>query len=189
MTTFPPVAEIWFAEIVFVLDVIVLFVKVSIVLRPISVSVFIGRVNVPVLIIVPIIGAVSVLLLNVSALFLVTIVSVIDGNVNVFPETEIVDIIGVESVLLLNVSLVVHPTIVSVEVGNVKIPVLRIVPIVGEMSVLFDNVSVPIRVAKPLVILVDGTQFAPVVDVDCRTYPEFAGPVEFMITFPPVALI
>jgi hypothetical protein len=48
-------------------------------------------------------------------------------------------------VLLVNVSVVARPTRVSVEVGRVRVPVLRIVPITGLVSVLFVNVSVVLR--------------------------------------------
>lgn len=56
-----------------VADVKVLLVRVSIVSRPINVSVVVGRVSKPVLLIELIIGVVRVLLINVSTLSVVAI--------------------------------------------------------------------------------------------------------------------
>lgn len=72
------------------------------------------------------------------------------------------------SVLFVNISDVAFPINVSDDVGKVSVPVLLIVLITGAASVLLLNVSVPANVANPLVILADGTQFAPVVEVDCN---------------------
>jgi hypothetical protein len=53
-------------------DVSVLFVRVSVVARPTNVSVLVGSVNVPVLLMLEIIGAVNVLLVIVVVLVAVT---------------------------------------------------------------------------------------------------------------------
>ena len=60
----------------------VLFVKVSVVARPTNVSVEVGRVRVPVLLIVEMIGDVSVLLVNVCVAASVTTVPLVDGKAN-----------------------------------------------------------------------------------------------------------
>ena len=48
--------------------------------------------------------------------------------------------VGDVKVLFVNVSVVALPTNVSVAVGNVKVPVLTIVPMTGDVSVLFVRV-------------------------------------------------
>jgi hypothetical protein len=63
----------------------VLLVRVSVVARPTSVSVEVGRVRVPVLLMLDITGEVNVLFVNVSVVALPTNVSVVDGNVNGLP--------------------------------------------------------------------------------------------------------
>ena len=64
-------------------DVRVLFVNVSVVARPTNVSVLVGRVNVPVFVIVAIIGDVRVLFVSVSVVARPTNLSVLVGRVNV----------------------------------------------------------------------------------------------------------
>lgn len=100
-------------------DVKVLFVSVSVVALPTSVSVDAGNVNVPVLTIVLITGAVNVLFVSVSVVVRPTSVSVIIGNVNI-PILAILLIVGAVKVLFVNVSVVALPTNVSVVSGSVK---------------------------------------------------------------------
>lgn len=117
-------------------------VKISVVFLPISVSVLVGNVNVPVFIIVLMIGLVNVLLVSVSVVFLPTNVSVFVGKVNV-PVFKIVDIIGLVNVLLVNVCVTVRVTKVSEISGKVIvlfalcIPAKdRVVPVVA-----FDDIK------------------------------------------------
>jgi hypothetical protein len=78
-----PLAGVPSAGVVSVGLVSVLLVIVSVVARPTSVSVDVGSVRVPVLLIVLITGAVSVLFVSVSVVALPTRVSVAAGNVTV----------------------------------------------------------------------------------------------------------
>src|SRR5210317_1309197 len=55
-------------------------------------------------------------------------------------------------VLFVKVSVVALPTKVSLDVGNVKVPVLEIVEITGDVNVLFVNVCEPVNVATVLSI-------------------------------------
>lgn len=96
-----------------------LFVSESVVARPTSVSVLVGRVRVPVFTIVAITGAVRVLFVNVSVVARPTSVSVLVGRVNV-PVFTIEAITGVVSVLFVKVSVDVRETSVSVTLGNVN---------------------------------------------------------------------
>jgi len=105
---------------VFVVPVSVLFVNVSVVALPTRVSVVVGNVRVPVLIIVEITGAVNVLFVSVSVVTRPMIVSDIDGNVRV-PVLTIVAMTGLVRVLFVNVSVVFLVTIVSVTSGNVSV--------------------------------------------------------------------
>ena len=77
---------------------IVLFVRVSVVALPTTVSDAVNKVTVPVFEIVDITGAVSVLLVKVSVVSLPTKVVVAVGNV-IVPVLEIDDITGVVNVL------------------------------------------------------------------------------------------
>jgi len=99
-----------------------LFVSVSVVARPTKVSVEVGKVSVPVLEIVAMIGVVNVLFVNVSVVARPTKVSVDVGKVSV-PVFTIVAMIGVVNVLFVNVSVVARPTKVSVVIGNVSVGV------------------------------------------------------------------
>jgi len=95
---------------------------VSVVARPTKVSVEVGKVSVPVLEIVAMIGVVNVLFVNVSVVARPTKVSVDVGKVSV-PVFTIVAMIGVVNVLFVNVSVVARPTKVSVVIGNVSVGV------------------------------------------------------------------
>jgi hypothetical protein len=112
-----------------------------------SVPVDVGRVKVPVLLILLITGEVRVLFVNVSVVARPTSVSVDVGKVNV-PLLLILLITGEVSVLLVRVSVVALPTNVSVDVGRVIVPELLILLITGVVRVLFVRVSEPARVAK-----------------------------------------
>ena len=94
----------------------------SVVARPTKVSVEVGKVSVPVLEIVAMIGVVNVLFVNVSVVARPTKVSVDVGKVSV-PVFTIVAMIGVVNVLFVNVSVVARPTKVSVVIGNVSVGV------------------------------------------------------------------
>jgi len=144
----------------------VLFVNVSVVALPTSVSVDVGNVNVPVLLMDDIIGVVNVLFVNVCAFVVPTMVISLSGMVIVLVVAVVMlDIANciffVLSVLSTNdvelptndlfvtVSVVALPKRVSVDVGNVKVPVLLILEIIGVVNVLLVNVwvvSVPTRV-------------------------------------------
>jgi hypothetical protein len=96
-----------------------LFVNVSVVFLPTSVSVEVGSDNVPVFTILVIIGSVSVLFVKVSTTALPTRVSVVVGNVSVANPLMIAGVIpGDINTLLKRVSAVVLPTKVSVIVGR-----------------------------------------------------------------------
>lgn len=94
----------------------------SVVARPTKVSVAVGKVNVPVLEIVAMIGVVNVLFVNVSVVARPTKVSVDVGKVSV-PVFTIVAITGAVNVLFVSVSVVALPTKVSVVIGNVSVGV------------------------------------------------------------------
>ena len=83
-------------------DVSVLLVSVSVVARPTSVSVEVGSVIVPVLLIVLITGDVNVLFVSVSVVARPTSVSVDVGSVSV-PVLLMLEITGVVKVLLVSV--------------------------------------------------------------------------------------
>ena len=137
----------------------VLFVRVSVVSLPTSVSVDVGSVTVlapPLVLIDAIIGVVKVLLVKVSVVFLPTSVSVPVGIV-IVPELEILDITGVVRVLLVKVSMVALPTNVSVEVGRVN-------------------------VAEPLLVLIDAIIGVVIVGVLFRT--TLPDPVTSVIALP-----
>lgn len=118
----------------------VLLVSVSVVARPTSVSVEVGRVKIPVLEIWLMTGVVRVLLVRVSVVALPISVSVEVGRVKV-PVLEMLEMTGLVSVLLVRVSVVALPTRVSVEVGSVRVPVLEIDEITGFVNVLLVSVS------------------------------------------------
>lgn len=94
-----------------------LLINVSVVFRPIKVSVTVGRVKVPVLTILEIVGRMNVLLLKISVVALPINVSVDEGNVNI-PPLLIVEIAGEVSVLFVKVSTEFFVTIVSLMSGN-----------------------------------------------------------------------
>jgi hypothetical protein len=125
----------------------VLLVKVSVVALPTSVSLVVGRVNVPVLTIVDIIGLVKVLFVKISDVALPTSVSLVVGRVNV-PVLTIVDIIGLVKVLFVKISVVALPTSVSLLVGNDKVPVLTICDIIGLVRVLLLRVWIAVNPAN-----------------------------------------
>ena len=54
--------------------------------------------------------------------------------------------IGLVKVLLVRVSVVALPTSVSVDVGSVRVPVLDMDEMIGEVSVLFVSVDVDVAV-------------------------------------------
>lgn len=97
----------------------VLFVKIFVVFCPINVSVLVGNVSVPVLIIVEIMGLVSVLLVRVSVVARPTKVSELIGKVNV-PLLMIVAMTGLVRVLFVRVCVAINPTSVSVTSGKVN---------------------------------------------------------------------
>ena len=92
----------------------------SVVWRPTSVSVDVGRVSVPVFVMVAMVGLVRVLFVKVSVVWRPTSVSVDVGNVSV-PEFVMVAIVGAVKVLFVNVSTVARPTSVSAAFGNVTV--------------------------------------------------------------------
>ena len=120
-----------------------LLVKVSVVARPTNVSVDVGSVNVPVFTIVAMVGLVSVnpattvsvppKEIEVDPIVIELFVNALLGMfVNVFVD-PLID-------LFVNVSVVARPTSVSVDVGKVSVPVLTIVPIIGDVNVLLVRV-------------------------------------------------
>ena len=144
----------------------VLLVRVSVVALPTNVSVLVGSVNVPVLLMVEIIGVVSVLFVNVSVVARPTNVSVLVGNVNV-PVLLMVEIIGVVRVLLVRVS---EPA-----------KVLK-VPVVGKVTFVAP-VSVRVYAKLPEPVTVIAALFATPV-------PPFAGAnVPATVTAPDVAVL
>ena len=95
-------------------DINVLFVKVSVVLRPINVSVLVGNVIVPVFIIVLIFGDVRVLFAKVSIVLRPTRTSVLVGN-DIVPILEMELITGAINVLFVKVSgpeIVANPLVI-----------------------------------------------------------------------------
>jgi len=120
----------------------VLLVRVSVVARPTSVSVLVGKVNVPVLEMVEITGDVNVLLVRVSVVARPTNVSVLVGNVSV-PVLEMVEITGDVNVLLVRVSVVFLATSVSVALGKVILWAL-----VAELTKVL--IVLPDPILKPL---------------------------------------
>lgn len=146
-----------------------LFDKVSVVARPTKVSELVGNVNVPVLMMVLMVGLVKVLFVKVCVAVNVPTVSVISGKVIVRltvctpANVRLVDAVAPDvwnpivfvgvvlstkntepfcNDLFVNVALVDCPTKVSVLVGKVNVPVFRIVPIIGLVNVLFNKVCV-----------------------------------------------
>lgn len=99
----------------------VLFVSVSVVARPIKVSVLVGSVSVPVFEMVLMIGAVKVLFVSVSVVSRATSVLVPVGSV-IVPLLDIVEITGAVKVLFVSVSVLVLATRVSVPFGTVIVP-------------------------------------------------------------------
>jgi hypothetical protein len=146
-------------------EVKVLFVSVSVVALPTSVSVLIGRVKAPVFVIVDITGEVKVLFVSVSVVALPTSVSVLVGRVKA-PVFVIVDITGdVVNVLIPDMVCAVFNVTKFVilgtseskarvpdVVGKINVPVFKIDDIVGEFRVLFSNVSVVLRPTKVSVL-------------------------------------
>ena len=125
--------------------VITLFVNVSAVARPTSVSVAVGNVSVPVFEMVLIMGAVKVLLLNVSAVARPTNVSVVAGKVSM-PELRMLLKTGKISVLFIRVSFVFRPTSVSLfctaKDGKFSVPPFVMDEILGAVKVLLVSVCV-----------------------------------------------
>ena len=111
----------------------VLFVSVSVVALPTSVSVEVGSVKVPVLLIVEMTGLVSVLLVSVSVVARPTIVSVDVGRVKV-PVLVIEEMTGLVRVLLVSVWVPVKvatvESIATVGIGPVLLVILIPVPAV-----------------------------------------------------------
>ncbi len=179
---------------------LIIFVVVSIsdllfngsaVFLPINVSVSVGRVNVPVLMIVEIVGDVNVLLDSVCVVVVPTKVVVASGNVTTIlldctpSNVKVVPVVADDVVKLIllvgstgsmkahdvllndlfdNVSVVALPINVSVFVGKVNVPVLTIVDIMGAVNVLLVRVcvvSVPTRV-----VVASGKLYDRVVDGD-----------------------
>ncbi len=142
--------------------------KLSTVALPTRVSVLVGKVNVPVLTMVAMTGAVSVLFVSVCVVPMPTSVVVSSGNVIVLlvvcdvrrvvdvavvPPTSksnsivlsvlsAMDVVLSMSVLLVSVSAVSLPTKVSGPVGKVSVPPLLIDVIMGSVSVLLVRVCV-----------------------------------------------
>jgi hypothetical protein len=109
----------------------VLFVSVSVVARPTSVSVEVGRVIVPVFDIELMTGLVSVLLVSVSVVALPTRVSVDVGSVRV-PVFDIELITGVVRVLLVNVC--VSIVVTSVFVVGIVVPLIADVAVIAPVT-------------------------------------------------------
>ena len=111
----------------------ILFVSVSVVALPTNVSVEVGRVKVPVFVIVEMTGLVRVLFVSVSVVALPTNVSVEVGRVKV-PVFVIVEMTGLVSVLLVSVWLPVKVATVesmaTVGIGPVALEMLIPVPAV-----------------------------------------------------------
>ncbi len=118
-----------------------LFANVSVVSRPTNVSVVVGKVSVPPLFMLAIVGNVKVLFVSVSVVARPTNVSVVVGRVSV-PVFTMVAMTGAVRVLFVRVSVVARPTSVSVVVGKVNVPVFTIVAMTGAVRVLFVRVSV-----------------------------------------------
>lgn len=142
----------------------VLLVSVSVVARPTSISVVVGKVRVPVPeAIAAIIGNVSVLPVNVCTTSVPTRVVFAFGTVNVRVVAVVIPdnsnciflvaspssakkVVASVRVLLVNVSVVARPISVSDVVGNVRVPVPEaIAAITGNVSVLLVNVDVVVR--------------------------------------------
>jgi hypothetical protein len=134
---------------------IVLFVSVSVVALPTIVSVEVGKVSVPVLLIVLITGAVNVSPATVedvppSAVDVLPIVTVLLVKA-LFP--ILVNVL-VEPLILLfvNVSVVAFPTSVSVLVGNVSVPVFVMVEMTGaEIVGAVPNTRFPVPVSFEMI--------------------------------------
>ena len=129
---------------VFVDPLMDLLVKVSVVARPTSVSVVVGSVNVaePFLI-DEIVGVVNVKLATIgteSPREIFVVPKVIELFVNALFGISVSVFVDPLIDLFVNVSVVARPTNVSVDVGNVNVPVLTIVPIIGDVSVLLVRV-------------------------------------------------
>lgn len=121
---------------------IVLFVKVSVVALPTKVSVDVGRLIVPVLLIWFMTGVAKVLLFRVSVVDLPTSVSVEVGSVSV-PVFEIEEITGVVSVLFVSVS---DPANVAKSLSDNAVLNSAVVPVrvlLLRSIDLFDKVTVP----------------------------------------------
>jgi hypothetical protein len=133
----------------------VLLLNVSVVKRPISVSVVVGNVKVPVFNIVEIVGFVKVLFVKVSVVARPISVSVDDGNVKV-PVLTIVEIVGFVKVLFKRVSVVFVPTkVVEKFIGRVNVPVpFTILAILGKVKVLLVKVSVVVRPISVSVVFI-----------------------------------
>ena len=156
------------AETIFVVPVIVLFVNVSVVLLATNVLAPVGRVNVPPLFIVDIIGAVNVLFVNVSVVVLPTNVLVPVGRVNV-PPLVIVPIVGAVNVLFVKVSVLVLVTIVSVILGRVSVRLavwldarVTVVPVVAPA---FSKLSLFVASTLSIIKVVLSTKLPPVTGV------------------------
>lgn len=154
-----------------------LFVNTSVVTRPISVSVIVGRLNRPVFDICAIIGVINVLPDNVCVADNDANVSVASGNViillvvwlkfNVKLELVVAPDILNDTFLLasilptinedaslndlfVKISVVARPINVSDDVGSVNVPVFDIWEMTGKVNVLFVNTSLvvlPINVS------------------------------------------
>ena len=135
-----------------------MFVRVSVVARPTRVSVEVGRVSVPVLAIVAMIGVVNVLFVNVSVVARPTRVSVEVGKVNV-PVFTIVAMTGAVNVLFVSVSVVALPTNVSVVIGKVSVgvPATAGVTIVAVPDVLPVIATAVLLTDRPAVKLLTAT--------------------------------
>ena len=128
-----------------------LFVSVSADARPTSVSGPAGRVRIPELDIVAIMGAVSVLFVSVSDVPVPTRVVVVFGRVSVLPPLTMDAITGAVSVLLVSVSVVSLPTSLSVVVGRVSVPPLTMDENDGVVSVGdVPNTSNPVPVSSEI---------------------------------------
>ena len=89
-------------------------------------------------------------------------------------------ITGLVNILLVNVSEVARPTKVSVVVGRVRVPVLTIVPIKGDVSVLLVRISAAASVTTTPVagkVAVELTPVPPFVDPNV---PEVINPAEWV---------
>ena len=101
-----------------------------------------------------------------QGLVLVRVVVPAAVAMEVYPHLML-SMVGNVKVLFVNVSVVARPTNVSVEVGSVNVPVLLIVEITGEVSVLLVSVKVLDAVATvtPSMVTVPAAERAIVVSV------------------------